>query len=170
MRNIFLLTVMLLLVSSCGLFKKTIRTKASQILKTNEEMTLLSKVDSGSIRLEVAQSHNRLSVHTEDLMHIEGEKMEISPDGMINIIKGKIHKKLTHHTDSSKRFKQYVSQQRQQIVQRVLRKEEKLQLEDKVTTRTARPAVTSMLYFFTGLIVLAGVLIWWMRRRIGEKG
>ena len=169
MKNIFLLTVMLLLVSSCGLFKKTVRTKESQILKTNEEMTLLSKVDSGRIRLEVAQSHNRLSVHTADLMHIEGEKMEISPDGTINIIKGKIHKKLTRNVDSSKRFKQSVSEQRQAVEQRVLHKEEKLQLADKMTTRTARPVVTSMLYFFIGLLVLAGAVIWWMRRRIGGK-
>ncbi|WP_146191139.1 hypothetical protein [Sphingobacterium athyrii] len=166
MKNILVLTVMLLLVSSCGLFKKTVKTSESHMLEARGEAMELSKIDSGSNHLDVGQSYVRILKQSEDLMQIEGEEIEISPDGIVRIGKGRVNKKLTLHADSGNVFRKYISGHSQQVIENVLRKDEKLKLAERKTRRTERPMVTSMLFFITGLLVLASLMIWWLRRKI----
>ncbi|WP_158655985.1 hypothetical protein [Sphingobacterium sp. HMA12] len=146
MKNIFVMTVMLLLASSCGLFKKTVKTSESHILEARGEVMVLSKIDSSSNHLEVGQSYGRILKQSEDLMQIEGEEIEISPDGIVRISKGRINKKLTLHADSGNVFSKRISGQSQQIIENVLHKDEKLKLAERTTRRTERPMVTSMLF------------------------
>lgn len=166
MKNIFVMTVMLLLASSCGLLKKTVKTSESHILEARGEVMVLSKIDSSSNHLEVGQSYGRILKQSEDLMQIEGEEIEISPDGIVRISKGRINKKLTLHADSGNVFSKRISGQSQQIIENVLHKDEKLKLAERTTRRTERPMVTSMLFFITGLLVLASLMIWWLRKKI----
>jgi len=157
---------MLLLASSCGLLKKTVKTSESHILEARGEVMVLSKIDSSSNHLEVGQSYGRILKQSEDLMQIEGEEIEISPDGIVRISKGRINKKLTLHADSGNVFSKRISGQSQQIIENVLHKDEKLKLAERTTRRTERPMVTSMLFFITGLLVLASLMIWWLRKKI----
>jgi hypothetical protein len=146
--------------------KKTVKTSESHILEARGEVMVLSKIDSSSNHLEVGQSYGRILKQSEDLMQIEGEEIEISPDGIVRISKGRINKKLTLHADSGNVFSKRISGQSQQIIENVLHKDEKLKLAERTTRRTERPMVTSMLFFITGLLVLASLMIWWLRKKI----
>jgi len=165
MKNIFLLTVMLLLVSSCGLFKKIIKTKESRTVEVNEKMTELSSVDSSRRHLEIEQSYNRLLTRSEALMQIEGEEIEISPNGVVRIGKGRVYKRRTYYSDSSNGVEKYLSKQRQQLFHRVQYKEDKLRIDERTSKRTVQPAGTNIFYFFIGLLVVICLMVWWLRRR-----
>jgi len=170
MKNILALTVMLLLVSSCGLFKKTVKTSESHMLEARGKVMVSSQIDSSSSHLEVGQSYVRNLKQSEDLMQIEGAEIEISPDGIVRIGKGKINKKRTLYSDSSNVFRKSISGQSQLVIENLLRKDEKLKSAERTTRRTERPMVTSMLFFITGLLVLASLMLWWLRRKIWRKG
>ncbi|WP_223580415.1 hypothetical protein [Sphingobacterium sp. GVS05A] len=165
MKNIFRLTVMLLLVSSCGLFKKITKTKESQTVEANEKMTELSSVDSSRRHLEIEQSYNRLLTGSEALMQIEGEEIEISPNGVVRIGKGRVNKRRTYYSDSSNGVEKYLSDQRRESVHNVHYKEDKLRIDERASKRTVQPAGTNIFYFLIGLLVVIYLMVWWLRRR-----
>ncbi|WP_139351250.1 hypothetical protein [Sphingobacterium sp. CZ-UAM] len=165
MKNIIRLTVMLLLVSSCGLFKKSVKTKESQTLKTGEKMTILSNVDSNKQRLDMEQTYNRLSTQTEDLIQIAGEEIEIRPNGVVRIGRGQVNKKRIHSSDSSIAKDRYLFEQRRELVHSAQYKEDKLRLDTKASKRTVQPAAINILYFLIGLLAII-LVVWWKRKRV----
>lgn len=165
MKNILRLTVMLLLVSSCGLFKKTVRTEELKTVETNKKMTVLSSVDSSKKHLEIEQLYDRHVIQTGDLMQVEGEDIEISPNGIVRIGRGRINKKRTYYSDSTNGFEKYLSDQRREIAHNVQYKEDKLRIDERTSKRTVQPAGTNIFYFLIGLLVVICLLVWWLRRR-----
>jgi len=165
MKNILRLTVMLLLVSSCGLFKKTVKTEELKTVETNEKMTVLSSVDSGKKHLEIEHLYDRHVIQTGDLMQVEGEDIEISPNGIVRIGRGRINKKRTYYSDSTNGFEKYLSDQRREIAHNVQYKEDKLRIDERTSKRTVQPAGTNIFYFLIGLLVVICLLVWWLRRR-----
>lgn len=166
MKNIILLTVMLLLVSSCGLFKKVVKTEKSRKVNRDGKIGLMSMEDSNNRQLKIEHLANRFSTGVGDLMQIEGEEIEIRPDGIVRIGKGSVKKKRINYIDSSSLFKRSVSVQRQQSAQKIQYKEEQLQFVENTSNRKERPAVTSLLYFLGGLLVLLFSVVWWFRRKV----
>ncbi|GAA4168696.1 hypothetical protein GCM10022218_04180 [Sphingobacterium ginsenosidimutans] len=156
---------MLLLVSSCGLFKKITKTKESRTVEANEKMAELSSVDSSRRHLEIEQSYNRLLTRSEALMQIEGEAIEISPNGVVRIGKGRVNKRRTHYSDSTNGFEKYLSDQRREIAHNVQYKEDKIRIDGRTSKRTVQPAGTNIFYFLIGLLVVICLLVWWLRRR-----
>lgn len=165
MKNILRLTVMLLLVSSCGLFKKTVKTEELKTVETNKKMTVLSSTDSSKKHLEIEQLYDRLVIKTGDLMQIEGEDIEISPNGIVRIGRGRVNKRRTHYSDSTNGFEKYLSDQRREIAHSVQYKEDKLRIDERASKRTVQPAGTNIFYFLIGLLVVICLMVWWLRRR-----
>jgi hypothetical protein len=156
---------MLLLVSSCGLFKKNVKTKESQTLETGEKMAILSNADSNKQRLDMEQTYNRLSTQTEDLIQIVGEEIEISPNGVVRIGRGQVNKKRIHSSDSSIARDKYHFELHRELAHSVQYKEDKLRLDTKASKRTVQPAAINILYFLIGLLAII-LVVWWKRKRV----
>lgn len=134
-------------------------------MEANEKMAELSSVDSSRRHLEIEQSYNRLLTRSEALMQIEGEDIEVSPNGSVRIGRGRINKKRTHYSDSTNGFEKYLSDQRREIAHNVQYKEDKIRIDERTSKRTVQPAGTNIFYFLIGLLVVICLLVWWLRRR-----
>ena len=134
-------------------------------MEANKKMAELSSVDSSRRHLEIEQSYNRLLTGSEALMQIEGEEIEISPNGVVRIGKGRVNKRRTHYSDSSNGVEKYLSDQRRESAHNVQYKEDKLRIDESASKRMVQPAGTNIFYFLIGLLVVICLLVWWLRRR-----
>lgn len=161
MKNICLMTVMLLLVSSCGLFKKTVKSKGSATHMEHEKIEAQSKVNLDTQRFELIQSKYQSAQMGEELIVIVGEGIELKSDGGIQVGKGKISRKAVNYSEVSDLAGQTVISQRKLDIQgmEVREKNSKLnKLSSEVTSRSTVPAIR---YVLVLSIVVVLVLVWW---------
>ena len=166
MKNIFQLTVVLLLVSSCGLFKKTTKTKESLKWKIVEMNKLQSEEHFHTLRSDSEKSTGQFSIQQENLTLLEGEEIELRPDGTLRVNKGKMSKKQVQHTRRSHGFEKLKSEQRDRDVQVAQHAEKEIKVDERHAQSTAKPAVADMLYFLAGLLGVVLVVFWWLRKRL----
>ena len=98
MKNALQVIAILLLVSSCGLFKKRFKVKESKELQVIEKTRENLRVELDSGNVQIAQSHAANLTGDEEILRIEGEGVQITRDGIIRLHKGKIYQKQGHYS------------------------------------------------------------------------
>lgn len=165
MKNICLLTLTLLIVSSCGLFKKTVRTKESAAVDVQSRTTLRSSSDVKTQHRQTLSSQSISLIKGADRLQIEGDKIQIAENGTIQVEKGKVIRKSIQRSNAMSNVDQTVSDQRQQKVEKTGHEEQKLKGREQRTTKISRPTSTTIVCFLIGLALLAFLLKWRINRK-----
>ncbi|WP_398453536.1 hypothetical protein AB3466_18350 [Sphingobacterium thalpophilum] len=165
MKNVFPLTVMLLLVSSCGLFKKTVKTTELHKTALVEHNGLRSDTQLNEQHVRAERSDSTHSIEASGLMLLEGEGIELRPDGSLQIRRGRIHKKFMQHETQQGETVKVGSDKRKQNLQYIQHDEKRISLLGWKDKKITEPAVSRMLYFLAGLLILVSGIVWWLRRK-----
>ncbi|MDR0266468.1 MAG: hypothetical protein LBJ04_24860 [Sphingobacterium sp.] len=164
MKNTLQMIAILLLVSSCGLFKKTLKSKASEHTVVTEKIGENFQVERDTGEMQVVQSYAGALTKEEDVIQIEGEGIQITRDGVVRLHSGKIYQKknvLGKRLETKERFDAGWKGQKMKSSQQ---SDKKLELLNTKSKSVMKPATTSMLYFTIGLGVLVALAIWLIRK------
>jgi len=93
MKNTLQIIAMLLLVSSCGLFRKVEKTKGSQEFGVKEKNTNYATIAQNTEHIQIVRSDKEVLVTDEYVMQVEGEGIQIMQDGVVQLHKGKSMRK-----------------------------------------------------------------------------
>ncbi|HAF33840.1 MULTISPECIES: hypothetical protein [Sphingobacterium] len=165
MKNTLQIIAMLLLVSSCGLFKKVEKTNASQEFGIKEKNTESVTIAQKTGHIQVVGLAKEALVTDEYVMQVEGEGIQIMQDGVVQLHKEKVYAKKEHYSEKlqlerrlNTNWKDHKAKSSQQI-------ETKTELTKEQSKEVAKPAVSSLLYFLMGCSILVGLIIWWINKR-----
>lgn len=164
MKNTLQIIAMLLLVSSCGLFRKIEKTKESQELGVKEKNTEYTTIEQDTEHLQIVRSDKEALVTDGYVLQIEGEGIQIMQDGVVQLHKGKIYAKKEHYSEKSRLESRLDANWKAQEVKSSQQIETKTELLKAQSKEVAKPAVSSLLYFLMGCAVLVGLIIWWIKR------
>jgi hypothetical protein len=165
MKNTLQVIAILLLVSSCGLFKKRFKVKESKELQVIEKTRENSRVEHDSGNVQIAQSHAANLTGDEEILRIEGEGVQITRDGIIRLHKGKIYQKQGHYSKGVLMKGQLHTDWKSQKVKNDKQNKNKIAGQEEQSKLTTKPAVASMLYFLIGLGVLITIVVYWIKKR-----
>lgn len=164
MKNTLQMISILLLVSSCGLFKKTLKSTASEQMAITEKIDKNLQFERDTGEIKVVQSYAGALKKSEDVIQIEGEGIQITRDGVVRLRSGKIYQKqsvLGKRLETEERFDAGWKGQKMKSSQQSV---QKIKLHDTESKSVVKPATTSMLYFSIGLGVLITLVIWLIRK------
>ncbi|VTR42752.1 hypothetical protein [Sphingobacterium thalpophilum] len=165
MKNVFPLTVMLLLVSSCGLFKKTVKTTELHKAALVEHNGLRSDTQLNEQHVRAERSDSTYSIEVSGLMLLEGEGIQLRPDGSLHIEKGRLHNTFMQHETQKSENVKVRSGKSEQKLQHIQYGENTISVLGRQDKKITEPAVTRMLYFLVGLLAVVYGIVWWLRRK-----
>ncbi|MGE8427159.1 MAG: hypothetical protein ACN6O7_04760 [Sphingobacterium sp.] len=165
MKNTLQIIAMLLLVSSCGLFRKVEKTKASQEFRVKEKNTEYATIAQNTGHIQVVRSDKEALVTDEHVMQIEGEGIQITQDGVVQLHKGKVYAKKEHYSEKLQLERRFDTNWKDRKVKSSQQIETKTELSKAQSKEVAKPAVSSLLYFLMGCSILVGLIIWWIKKR-----
>ena len=154
----------LLLVSSCGLFKKTSKSRASSETVITEKISENLQVEQDTGEIQIIQLNGGTLIKDEHIIQIEGEEIQITKEGVIQLRKGKIYQKKNQYAETLQVEEQFHSDWKDQKIKSSQQSENKIELRKEQSKVTARPAVTSLFYFIIGFGVLIVLVIWWLKK------
>lgn len=165
MKNTLQIIAMLLLVSSCGLFRKVEKTKGSQEFGVKEKNTNYATIAQNTEHIQIVRSDKEVLVTDEYVMQIEGEGIQIMQDGAVQLRKGKVYSKKEHYSEKLQLESGFDTNWKAQKVESRQQIETKMELRKAQSKEVSKPAVSSLLYFLMGCGVLVGLIIWWIKKR-----
>lgn len=164
MKNTLQMIAILLLVSSCGLFKKTLKSNASKQTVISEKIDENLQVERETGKMEIVQSYTGALTKNEDIIQIEGEGIQITRDGVVQLRSGKIYQKKSVHDETLQAKGRFDAGWKGQKMKSDQQTDKKIELHKTESKSVAKPATTSIFYFSIGLGVLIALVIWLIRK------
>jgi len=165
---------MCLLISGCGLFKKTI--KKSNTFEQIDKSELRSQINEdvkADIKGEVIVKtfeQNQIQKDIDEQTSVTADEIEIKPDGSIKAkggVKLDNNKKDKGNVNTNRAIEQndrYFGHIDAKTENKANQNQES-KSEVKNTQSTSEPKNISILYFFIGIAMIVCLVIWWMKRK-----
>jgi hypothetical protein len=164
MKNTLQMIALLLLVSSCGLFKKTLKSTASKQTVVTEKIDENLQVERDTGGIQVVQSYTGALTKNEHVLQIEGEGIQITRDGVVQLLSGKIYQKQSVHGETLETKGRFDAGWKDQKMKSSQQSDKKIKLHNAESKSVVKPAITRMLYFSMGLGGLIALVIWLIRK------
>lgn len=169
--RIFLITIVCILLSGCGLFRKTTKTiKQLDAVSVSSDVKVSAEVTTGKV--DKSKEISNTSSESEDKVKVyptPGTDVKVAPDGSVTFKADSIVSYTKHKTNQARKILNDIKEDLTQRVAVTAKKDstDKKQVETKDVDR--RPSATGIFSNWLGwaiglLIVICG-LIWWIRKK-----
>lgn len=166
MKKIIELASIMLLVSSCGLFKKKSKIVQSQTAGVVTAMQSDSQYDN-QIQIEKrADVQSFFWLDGEASTELEGEDITLEKNGIVRMGKGKVMIKEIEKSSAVQLASQTEDLNRSEKNKVSLVAEQKLDFESDLSNEVSKPGYNVILYISVALIILIFLYLWWIKKRI----
>jgi len=169
--RIFLIIIVCILLSGCGLFRKTTKTnKQLDAVSVSSDVKVSSKVSTGKV--DKSKEISNMSSESEDKVKVyptPGTEVKVAPDGSVTFKADSIVSYTKHKTNQARQILNDIKEDLSQKIGVVSKKDssDKKQVETKDVDRrsSATGIFSNWIGLAVGVLIIAAGLIWFLRRK-----